>query len=273
MGTADVPAATKVIGIACKDNGGGYGIVGSTDDGVVTDDTWVCSSKYVEGWNKPGFQDTNNDFSSPSTGSQYTDEPPVGIAAEAKSLWGPVKNGWAFCKKMISGWQKYPGGLTQVAAGPYGVWGVDQDDNIFKKTINSWQKVDGQLKDISVEKNSVWGVTREDQILMRKEGEGWQQIHGSLKQISVSGLSDAVVWGVNFEDEIYVWKGGNSWQQISVQSTPSRGLTGFTPYVSTKKPSTGTPGFMPFLLTPTTPTSGRRHVNRGLFNSLKRAFV
>ena len=70
--TADVPAATKVIGIACKDNGGGYGIVASTDDGVVTDDTWVCSSKYVEGWNKPGFQDTNNDFSSPSTGSQYS---------------------------------------------------------------------------------------------------------------------------------------------------------------------------------------------------------
>ena len=73
--------------------------------------------------------------------------------------------------------------MTQVAAGPYGVWGVDQDDNIFKKTINSWQKVDGQLKDISVGKNSVWGVTREDQILMRKEGEGWQQIHGSLKQV------------------------------------------------------------------------------------------
>merc|ERR1719431_170064 len=60
---------------------------------------------------------------------------------------------------------------------------------------------------------------------------------------------------------------------VSVQSTPSRGLTGFTPYVSTKKPSTGKPGFMPFLLTPTTPTSARRHVNRGLFNSLRKAFV
>ena len=71
--TVDVPAATKVIGIACKDIGGHYGLVASTDDGVVTDDTWVCSSKHVEGWNKPGFQDTNNDFSLPSKGIQYTD--------------------------------------------------------------------------------------------------------------------------------------------------------------------------------------------------------
>merc|ERR1719317_644192 len=101
--TVDVPAATEIIGIACKDNGGLYGIVASTDDGVVTDDTWVCSSKYVEGWTKPGFQDTNNDFSSPSTGNNYNNGPPVGIAAEAKSLWGPVKNGWAYCKKVFSG--------------------------------------------------------------------------------------------------------------------------------------------------------------------------
>ena len=71
--TLDVPAATKVIGIACHDRGGHYGIVASTDSGIVTDDTWVCSSKYVEGWNKPGFQDTNNDFSLPSKGIQYTD--------------------------------------------------------------------------------------------------------------------------------------------------------------------------------------------------------
>ena len=71
--TAAVPAATKVIGIACKDIGGHYGLVASTDDGIVTDDTWVCSSKHVEGWNKPGFQDTNNDFSLPSKGIQYTD--------------------------------------------------------------------------------------------------------------------------------------------------------------------------------------------------------
>jgi len=62
---------------------------------------------------------------------------------------------------------------------------------------------------------------------------------------------------------------------ISQGSTPSRGLTGFTPYaVSTKKPSTGSPGFMPYLLKATTPTSGgRKHVERGLFNSLKKAFL
>merc|ERR1719347_1109299 len=61
---------------------------------------------------------------------------------------------------------------------------------------------------------------------------------------------------------------------VSVQTTPpSKGLSGFTPYVSTKKPTTGSPGFMPYLLTPTTPTSGKRHVNRGLFKSLRKAFL
>ena len=63
-----------MIGIACWDyhnTHGAYGIVASTDNGLVTDDSWLCSSKLVKGWNKPGFKDTNGDFSTPSVGTMY----------------------------------------------------------------------------------------------------------------------------------------------------------------------------------------------------------
>jgi len=107
--TVDVPFGTEVIGISCQDFGAEYGIVASTDNAIVTDDSWLCSSKLVQDWNMPGFQDTNSDFSSPTEGimysaaSGYLKTPPVGIATEAKSLWGPRKNGWAYCKKLLSG--------------------------------------------------------------------------------------------------------------------------------------------------------------------------
>ena len=80
-------------------------------------------------------------------------------------------------------WQAYPGALKQVAVGPYGVWGVNRDGNIYKKTSNSWEHVSGELQDISVGRNSVWGVNRNDDIHMRVGGGGWQHIQGKLKQV------------------------------------------------------------------------------------------
>jgi len=105
--TGPVPPETKVIGIACQDKkGGAYGIVASTENGVVTDDAWECSSTLVEGWNKPGFLDTNSVFSSPpQPGTQYRGaQLPTGIANEAKAIWGPGSAfSWAYCKKWVSG--------------------------------------------------------------------------------------------------------------------------------------------------------------------------
>jgi len=90
-----------VLGLECKDNGGAYGIIASTSIGIVsivTDATWRCSSKNVQGWAEPGFKDLNADFSPAKSGNQYSSGPPAGIAKEAKSIWGPTVNGYAFCK-------------------------------------------------------------------------------------------------------------------------------------------------------------------------------
>ena len=72
--TVSVPANTRVLGISCQDTGGEYGIVASTDNGIVTDDSWLCSSTLVDGWTLFGFNDTNNDFSSPKEGFLYTEK-------------------------------------------------------------------------------------------------------------------------------------------------------------------------------------------------------
>ena len=71
--TAVVPVTTKVLGIACKDKYGAFGIVASLDNGIVTDESWFCSSTFVSGWNLPGFQDSNSDFSNAKNGNAYKD--------------------------------------------------------------------------------------------------------------------------------------------------------------------------------------------------------
>ena len=80
-------------------------------------------------------------------------------------------------------WQLYPGGLKQVEVGPFGVWGVNKDDNIFKKTSKSWDKVPGALKDISVGKNSVWGTSGRYNIYKRVGDGNWQHVEGKLRQV------------------------------------------------------------------------------------------
>ena len=75
--TVAAAAEAEVLGIACYDEYGGYyGIVASADDdkasyGILTDQTWVCSSKFVDGWAAPGFNDTNNDFVFAGKGTMY----------------------------------------------------------------------------------------------------------------------------------------------------------------------------------------------------------
>ena len=93
-----IPSGTQVIGIECEDGGGGYGILASTEKGLFTNQAWRCTStQNLEGWSKPGFTDTNSDFSKPSPG---IGNPlvPTKIDDKAKWIWGPAANGWAFCK-------------------------------------------------------------------------------------------------------------------------------------------------------------------------------
>ena len=80
--------------------------------------------------------------------------------------------------------KEYPGLLKHVDIGPYGVWGIDKKEQIWKKTAASWEKVPGSLRTISVGKNSVWGTNLHDNIYMRAGGaKSWTKIEGKLKQV------------------------------------------------------------------------------------------
>ena len=69
---AVVPIDTVVLGIKCKDNGGLFGIVASLSNGIITDDSWSCSSTFVTGWNLPDFDDKKSPFSPAKAGNSFT---------------------------------------------------------------------------------------------------------------------------------------------------------------------------------------------------------
>ena len=71
--TITIPPGTRVLGLMCKDYGGAYGIVGSTDTGLFTNESWVCSGENITGWAEPGFKDENNKFFVAKSGIQYSE--------------------------------------------------------------------------------------------------------------------------------------------------------------------------------------------------------
>ena len=42
--------------------GGLFGILGSANNGLITNETWKCTSVLYPGWNSPDFDDTNWPF-------------------------------------------------------------------------------------------------------------------------------------------------------------------------------------------------------------------
>ena len=103
-----IPGRTQVLAIECNnDKGGAEGILASIDNGVVTDETWSCSRDPVDGWTRPGFQDTSGSFT-----------PPVLQGTNGAAPWGVIEGikgraTWirpktsssrqAYCRKNIAG--------------------------------------------------------------------------------------------------------------------------------------------------------------------------
>ena len=52
-----IPGDTRVISVLGKDSGVAYGILGSFSNGLVTNESWKCSSDLYPGWNSPDFDD------------------------------------------------------------------------------------------------------------------------------------------------------------------------------------------------------------------------
>ena len=95
-----VPGHTRVLSVAGKDYGGRYlGILGSTSNGQVTNETWKCSSVLYPRWNFPDFDDQG--WHSANIIVDHGDNPwntINGIATAAKWISANNKSNTAYCR-------------------------------------------------------------------------------------------------------------------------------------------------------------------------------
>ena len=98
--TYHVPGHTRVLSVAGEDYGGGHlGILGSTSNGLVTNETWKCSSVLYPGWTSPAFDDQNWPLA--KVIANHGDSPwntIKGIAMTAKWIWENTNSNTAYCR-------------------------------------------------------------------------------------------------------------------------------------------------------------------------------
>ena len=99
-------------------------------------------------------------------------------------------------------WESKDGLLKGLSVGKCGVWGVNQDDDIYHRSgtyglplaqgHKEWTHIGGKLKQLSCGNDIVWGVNADDDIFVRvgithgnPNGTDWKNIGGKLKHISV----------------------------------------------------------------------------------------
>ena len=98
-----VPGNTRVLSVAGKDHGGNYlGILGSTSNGLVTNETWKCSSVLYPEWNSPDYDDQDWPYAREiaNHGVQPWEKIP-GIAETAKWIWADNNNSTVYCRLKI----------------------------------------------------------------------------------------------------------------------------------------------------------------------------
>ena len=95
-----VPGNTRVLSVAGKNYVGIHlGILGSTSNGQVTNETWKCSSVLSSGWNSPDFDDQSWPLA--KVIANHGDSPwgtLNGIAMTAKWIWGNTNTNTAYCR-------------------------------------------------------------------------------------------------------------------------------------------------------------------------------
>ena len=94
-----VPGNTRVLSVAGKDAGFQFGIIGSTSHGLVTDETWKCSSDLHSEWNSPDFDD--QDWPLAKVVANHGDQPwgkIHGIAETAKWIWTNNNEDFVYCR-------------------------------------------------------------------------------------------------------------------------------------------------------------------------------
>ena len=91
-----VPGNTRVLSVAGENTEGAFrGILGSTSNGEMTNETWKCSSVLSPGWNSPDFDDQDWPF------ARVEDHPwgtIHGIAETAKWIWANNNEDTVYCR-------------------------------------------------------------------------------------------------------------------------------------------------------------------------------
>ncbi|XP_077312807.1 fish-egg lectin-like [Lithobates pipiens] len=93
-----------------------------------------------------------------------------------------------------------PGKLRQIDAGAGEVYGVNDNDDIFRWVDNNWSNIPGKLIHVSVGPAGVWGVNRANNIFKIQDNK-WMSVAGLLKQVDAGG--DKFLGGVNAQDNIF----------------------------------------------------------------------
>ena len=94
-----VPGNTRVLSEAGKDYGGYLGILGSTSNGQVTNETWKCSSVLSSGWNSPDFDDQSWPLAKVIANHGRSPWNTLnGIAVTAKWIWENTNSNTTYCR-------------------------------------------------------------------------------------------------------------------------------------------------------------------------------
>ena len=98
--TYHVLGNTRVLSVSGENTGGiDFGILGSTSNGHVTNETWKCSSVLYTGWNSPNFDDQSWPLA--KVIANHGDNPwgtRQGIAVTAKWIWEDTNSKTAYCR-------------------------------------------------------------------------------------------------------------------------------------------------------------------------------
>ncbi|XP_040183275.1 fish-egg lectin-like [Rana temporaria] len=93
-----------------------------------------------------------------------------------------------------------PGKLKQIDAGAGEVYGVNDNDDIYRWVNNEWKQIPGKLTHVSAGPAGVWGVNKAN-VIYKLQDNKWMSVSGLLKQVDAGG--DKFLGGVNAQDKIY----------------------------------------------------------------------
>ncbi|ESO97219.1 hypothetical protein LOTGIDRAFT_239159 [Lottia gigantea] len=97
-----IPDNTEVVAVYCKDLHVVGGIKVALSNGIKTDKSWKCTTKYVPNWNKPGFDDSA--WSVPTVPNFNWGTRPSQLNGKAEWIW---TSGWSgqhkdvYCRKEL----------------------------------------------------------------------------------------------------------------------------------------------------------------------------